>query len=69
MRCACCDQLLEESEVKYNKLFKKWDYCGTCKAISKEILQDIELLDNHFFLDNDLIPVYNIGVEEDDTQR
>ena len=48
MRCACCDKLLEQSEIKFNKLLKRWDYCGTCKTISKEILYDIELLNDNF---------------------
>ena len=69
MRCSCCDKLLEQSEIKFNKLLKRWDYCGTCKTISKEILYDIELLNDNFLLDNSINPMYNIGVEEDDTYR
>lgn len=69
MGCSCCDKLLEQSEIKFNKLLKRWDYCGTCKTISKEILYDIELLNDNFLLDNSINPMYNIGVEEDDTHR
>ena len=69
MRCSCCDKLLEQSEIKFNKLLKRWDYCGTCKTISKEILYDIEVLNDNFLLDNSINPMYNIGVEEDDTYR
>ena len=69
MRCSCCDKLLEQIEIKFNKLLKRWDYCGTCKTISKEILYDIELLNDNFLLDNSINPMYNIGVEEDDTHR
>mgnify|MGYP003140964279 CR=1 FL=1 len=72
MRCACCDTRLEESEIRYNKLLKRWDYCGVCKTVSKEVLADFEWLENkldnsnNFLLDNQFVPEYNIGVEEDD---
>jgi|TARA_R110002020_G_scaffold6627_1_gene28081 hypothetical protein len=72
MRCACCNTKLEESEVRYNKLLKRWDYCGVCKTASREIIAEYEWLENNlesnnFLLDNQFIPEYNIGVEEDDT--
>ena len=70
MRCACCDKPLDDSEIKYNKLLKRWDYCFTCKTISREILAEYDWIDrdiNDFFLDNHFDPVYNIGVGNDDT--
>ena len=78
MRCACCDKPLDSSEIKYNKLLKRWDYCFTCKTISREILAEYDWMaelgfvegdkdNNDFFLDKHLDPVYNIGVGNDDT--
>ena len=54
MRCACCDTRLEESEVRYNKLLKRWDYCGVCKTVSKEILAD--LARRHFVHTSTFVP-------------
>ena len=40
MRCQCCNKILHSSEIHFNKLLKRWDWCGICKDHSRHLFDD-----------------------------
>lgn len=40
MRCHICDQVLGETEIKFNRQCDEWEPCGSCLAIIGEVFED-----------------------------
>lgn len=40
MRCAICDNVLADDEVRFNRDHKDYDPCGTCKNIIKDVFKE-----------------------------
>ena len=52
MRCQCCNRILEPSEIKYNNLHKRFDFCSHCRNESRGLYDDDdnEVAINEYFL-------------------
>lgn len=40
MRCAICDSVLSENEVKWNMFHGEFDPCGTCLEVIDAVFED-----------------------------
>lgn len=59
MRCKCCDRLLSEKEISWNKELDDWELCGVCL----DIAMDAAYSDGFQYDDDDYNEYIYVGEE------